>query len=166
MSGNFFFLQKLFHQSDLNQSGSLTDLELQKAVEAAGNTSCFCILVQNCVHVITAVLVITLSSYHYQVWMWMTERWGWWCFGIHASLSPRWRISSLSCCDWIRCQVRETATTKYITSRNKFVEFINFKMWLSLFCIDCVFPHRHFQGQILWWNNALDLGWGKSLNAL
>ncbi|CAI5643295.1 unnamed protein product [Oreochromis niloticus] len=28
--------KKLFHQSDLNQSGSLTDLELQRAVEAAG----------------------------------------------------------------------------------------------------------------------------------
>lgn len=36
-----FFLQKLFNRSDLNQSGSLSDNELQKAIEAQGTSYLF-----------------------------------------------------------------------------------------------------------------------------
>lgn len=46
-----FCLQNLFHHSDVNENGSLSDDELQKAIEAAGNTN-YC-------HTLTHLSVVT-----------------------------------------------------------------------------------------------------------
>ena len=37
------FLQRLFHRFNVNQPGSLSDMELQKALEAAGDAVNQCI---------------------------------------------------------------------------------------------------------------------------